>query len=137
MALSALRPRRIEFKTGRIITRTRKATAKAFDTVAREMTKAVRQKISKPSPPPSRPGAHPHSQFGKRGTRLKNTFQVVRKGFTLAVRVPQYGIWLEGGTSRMRARPFIHRNLTTPTRKRFWTKRINNEIRKRVGEKTK
>lgn len=134
---SALRTRRITFKTGRIIARTREATGKAFDKVAREMTRDIRRKISKPSPPPSSPGAHPHSQSGKRGSRLKNTVQVIRKGLTLVVRVPQYGIWLEGGTSRMRARPFIHRNLTTTAKKRFWTKRINNDIRRALGEKLK
>jgi len=129
MALSATRTRRIEFKTGKIITRTRKATAQAFDTVARKMTADVRRKISKPHPPPSRPGAHPH----KRSGTLKREFEVIRKGFNLIVRVPQYGIWLEGGTTKMRARPFIRRNLMTPDKKRTWTRRINAEIRKNVN----
>lgn len=126
MALSATRMRRIEFKTGRIIRRSRKAMTTAMDRVARRMTNNVRVKISKPYPPASTPGSHPHKRSGD----LRRDFEVVRRGLNMFVRVPQYGIWLEGGTRKMQARPFIRRNLLTPEKARFWIKQINQEIRK-------
>lgn len=97
-----------------------------MDRVARRMTNDVRAKISKPHPPASRPGAHPHLRSGD----LRRAFKVVRSGLKMFVRVPQYGIWLEGGTRNMRARPFIRRNLLTAEKTRFWIKQINDEIRK-------
>ena len=123
---SAQRMRRIEFKTGRIIRRGRGAMTTAIRRVARRMTNNVRLKISKPSPPVSRPGAHPHSDTGA----LRDTFEVVPNGFKMFIRVKQYGIYLEGGTRKMRARPFIRRNLLTPDKARFWIRQINTEIRK-------
>ena len=123
---SATRMRRIEFKTGRIIRRSRKAMTTGMDRVARRMTNDVRLKISKPHPPASRPGAHPHLRTGE----LRATFEVVRQGLKMFVRVQQKGIFLEGGTRNMRARPFIRRNLLTAEKVRFWIKQINDEIRK-------
>lgn len=121
---SAKQPRRIEFKTGRIIKRNRRAMARAFDKVAKQMTQSIRKRISKPYPPASRPGAHPHKRTGF----LKRNTEVVRKGFSLFVRTPQQGVWLEGGTKNMAARPFIRRNIHD--KRGFWTRRINTEIRR-------
>ena len=123
---SATRMRRIEFKTGRIIRRSRKAMTTGMDRIGRRMTNTVRSKISKPFPPPSRPGAHPHLRSGE----LRSTFEVVRRGLKMFVRVQQKGIWLEGGTRKMKPRPFIRRNLLTPDKARFWIRQINTEIRK-------
>ena len=123
---SATRMQRIEFKTGRIIRRSRKAMTTGMDRVARRMTATVRSKISKPYPPASRPGAHPHVRSGE----LRSTFEVARVGLKMFIRVKQHGIFLEGGTRNMRARPFIRRNLLTPDKARFWIRQINTEIRK-------
>jgi len=131
MAGSAKQIRRITFKTGRVLRRTRGAVSKAFDTVTREMTQVVRRKIGKSYPPSSRPGAHPHLRTGF----LQRNFEVTRKGFNLFVRVPQYGIFLEGGTGKMRARPFIRRNLFTRDKQLFWTRKINTQIRKNLAGK--
>ncbi len=102
--------------------------ATGMERVARRMTSNVRLKISKPYPPASTPGSHPHKRSGD----LRRDFQVVRRGFKMFVRVPQYGIYLEGGTRNMKARPFIRRNLLTPEKARFWINQINDEIRKLV-----
>lgn len=131
MAKSATAPRRIEFKTGRIIRRERKATSMAFNAVVKQMEREIRRKISTPYPPASTPGSHPHMR--RPATGLRSQLRVLRKGVSIFVRVPQYGLYLEGGTSRMAARPFIRRNIHD--RKKFWTKKINNEIRRRLGEK--
>lgn len=127
---SATRKRKIDFNTGRIIKRNRKATANAFDTVAKRMTEALRKPIRTPYPPASVPGRPPHQRTGN----LERGTEVIRKGFKLIVRTLQYGIWLDGGTRRMAARPFIRIRIND--QKRRWTKEINNEIRKNVNEKT-
>lgn len=115
--------RRIKFNTGRIIKRTRAATTKALDQVMNEMTTVIKRKINKPYPPASVPGRPPHRRTGF----LHDRTEVVRKGRKFIVRTPQYGIWLEGGTGRMRARPFIRPVID---QKKRWTKRLNNLIRK-------
>lgn len=125
---SANKPVRIQFNTGRIIKRERRATAMAMSAAVAKMQKTVRGKIGKPYPPASTPGSHPHKRTG----RLQSTFRVLRKGKKIFVRTLQYGIYLEGGTSKMAARPFIRRNIHDKSK--FWTKWINNEIRRRVGE---
>ena len=121
---SAIRPRRIEFKTGRIIKRKRSAVAKAMKQVSNEMTAAIRKRISKAYPPASRPGQPPHMRTGF----LRNNTQVVAKGRKMFVRTPQYGIFLEGGTSRMPARPFIRKTIQDQRQK--WINRMNALIRK-------
>lgn len=121
---SAIRPRRVQFKTGRIIQRSRRATAKAFDQVTKEMTTALRKVLKKPFPPASRPGNPPHKRTGF----LQGNTVVSRKGRNIFVRTPTYGIFLDGGTSRMAARPFIRK--TIQSQKRKWTKRINDLIRR-------
>lgn len=128
----ATAPRRVQFKTGRIIQRERKAMGMAFNAAARKMQDTIRKKISTPYPPASRPGAHPHMRRPSVGLRAQ--LRVLRKGFSIFVRVPLYGIYLEGGTRHMKARPFIRRNIHD--RKKYWTKFINNEIRRRMGERT-
>lgn len=128
---SANKPVRIQFNTGRIIKRERRAMGMAFNAAVAKMQKRVRDKIGTPYPPASRPGAHPHRRTG----RLQSSFRVLRKGYSIFVRMPLYGAYLEGGTSRMKARPFVRRNIHD--KGKFWTKWINNEIRRRVGEPIK
>lgn len=125
-----LRPRLIEFKTGFVIHRTRRAMTKAMDKVAGEMQRDIKRKITRAkSPPPSRPGAHPHKDTGF----LSDAFTVERRGLRMYLRTPQYGIYLETGTRNMAARPWIHRNIGTLEKNRYWTRRINTEIRRNVA----
>lgn len=120
----AKRMRRINFNTGRIIKRNRSATTKALDQMMNEMTAAIKKKITKPYPPASVPGRPPHRRTGF----LHDRTEVIRKGRKFIIRTPQYGVWLDGGTRKMAARPFI---LTTiEDQKKRWTKRLNNLIRK-------
>ena len=121
---AAKRMRRIKFNTGRIIKRTRAATTKALDQVMNEMTTVIKRKINKPYPPASVPGRPPHRRTGF----LHDRTEVIRKGRTFVIRTPQYGIWLEGGTRKMAARPFVLP--TIENQKKRWTKRLNNLIRK-------
>ena len=118
------RLRRIKFKTGRIIKRNGIATSQAFNQAVREMTKAIRGPISKQYPPASKPGSPPNKRTGN----LHDSTIVLRIGRAIFVRTTDYGIFLDGGTSKMAARPFI-RTRIHDQRKR-WTKRINDLIRK-------
>jgi hypothetical protein len=130
------RIRRLEFKTGKIITRTRSAMSDAFDTVAKEMTMAVRKDLTGLYPPASRPGSPPHIRTG----RLLNNFEVTRKGYQMFVRMPQYGFYLEQPPGwkvtkiNLRPRPFVKVNLFTKDKQLTWTRRINAEIRKNVNK---
>lgn len=124
---SAQRPRLIKFSTGRIIRRTRAAQKKAFDQVRKEMTSALRKKISIPYPPASAPGRPPHMRTGF----LRENTEAGGTGRTIVIRTPQYGIYLEGGTSKMAMRPFILPTIQNQRKK--WEKRINGLIRKFSG----
>jgi len=131
MAKSGLRPRLVEFKTGRILRRNRRAVSTALDRVRREMRREIRKKITRgQSPPPSRPGAHPHKDSGF----LSDNFDIIREGHKLFLRTPQYGIYLETGTKNMAARPWIRRNIGTREKQAFWIRRINTEIRREMRE---
>lgn len=127
---SANKPVRIQFNTRRIIKRERRATSMAMNAAVKKMEETVKKKISKPYPPASTPGSHPHMRRPSVGLRAQ--FRVLRKGSKIFIRMPLYGAYLDGGTSRMAARPFVRRNIHD--KNRFWTKWINNEIRRRVGE---
>ncbi len=123
------RMRRVYFKPGRVIKRNRVATTKAYDQITREMTSFIHKRISKPHPPPSRPGAHPHLRSGD----LKRDTQVVHEGRRIFIRTLQRGIWLESGTENMKARPFIRRNVHD--RRATWTRRLNSLIRQNVAKR--
>lgn len=132
MAL-ATRRRRVEFKTGRVIRGLRNATSKALDVVVVRMTKAVQSKLGNTFPPPSRAGQYPRKRTGN----LQNTIAVRRKGRALFVSTPQYGIWLQHGTRKMRARKLWQevlfsggKGIQRQTLKPVWRKQINAQIRK-------
>ena len=126
---SALRTRNIKFTTGRVIKGTRTAAAKAFKQVSREMTTVLKKDISTPYPPASTEGNPPHMRRPSVGLRSKT--EVVPRGRTLVVKTTQVGVWLDGGTSRMRARPFIRKNIHD--KRRFWERRINTLIRQNLA----
>ena len=130
--LSAISTRNILFDVGKVIERRQKIKGEAFDAAVLKMEADIRKKISKPHPPASTAGNHPHSRSGY----LHDNFVVSRKGYTVVVKVPQYGVWLESGTGRMKARPFIRRNLHDKEEGKFWAQWINNDMRERLGEPT-
>lgn len=126
MAANPNRIRNIKFTTNRQIKRTRTAMAKARRQVAKEMTTELKKLISAPYPPASKPGNPPHMRRPGVGLRAKT--EVVARGKDLVVKTTQVGIWLEGGTRKMAARPFIER--TIGKQRRSWERRLNALTRK-------
>lgn len=127
--MAATRVRNITFNTGRIKSMIRGAKKSAMTQLARELQAAIRKTISRPYPPPSRPGRPPKRRTGV----LRNSTFVEFRGSKLVVRVPQYGIFLEGGTSRMRPRPFILPELQQ--KRREWERRARVLMRKFVKKR--
>lgn len=119
--------RRVSFKIPRLIKRERRATSRGLDDTLKEMRREIRNKIGDPYPPASAPGTPPHRRTGY----LRRNVKVKRKGRDFWVSVPQYGIWLDGGTRRMAERPFIRRTIND--RQRHWARRANANIRKHAG----
>ena len=119
MAKSATAPRRIEFKTNKVIRKNRRAQKLAFDQLAKEMQRAIRAPLRKGYPPASSPGQPPRKRTG---FLAQNTI-VDRKGRTLLIRTPLYGVFLDGGTSRMAARPFIR--VRIHDQRKRWSKRMS------------
>lgn len=115
----ATAPRRIEFRTNKVIRKNRRAQKLAFDQLAIEIERAILKPIQKPYPPASVGGRPPHRRSGDltRGTT------VTRKGRTMIVRTLQYGVWLDGGTRRMAARPFIR--VRVHDQRKRWSKRMS------------
>ena len=144
MATKAQKIRRIGFTTNRIIKRTRDATTKALDQVMNEITAEIRKSISIQaplrSPPkkrkgqkkPNKPrqvGSTPPNPPHRRTGFLHDNTTAGRKGREFFIRTPKYGIYLEGGTSKMAARPFILPVIHGKDQRLKWTKRINDLIR--------
>lgn len=123
---SARAPRRIRFKLGRLVKREQRAVSRGLNELMAEMTKKLQSKIDTPYPPPSRPGRPPHRRTGF----LHGNVKAVRKGRTYWISVPQYGTFLEGGTSKMAARPFIRPTIHKD--RLNWLRRANTLIRKHV-----
>ena len=101
------------------------------------MTQEIEDRISKPYPPPSRPGQYPHRRTGF----LHDTVTVQRKGRKLFVRVPTYGRFLQEGTSKMQARKFYNEVLFVKGGKNVlrpkWVKLINFHSRKAAAAAAK
>ena len=130
MAAAAFRRRKLNFKVGRLVKATRAATAKALDRIANEMSAEISLKIDTQGPPRSAPNTPPHKEHGN----LQRQTQVIRVGRRLVVNTTQVGIYLEGGTSNMKMRPFIRSTVHDQGQK--WRRRINAEIRRNM-KKTK
>lgn len=130
--LSATSTRNVFFDVGKVIERRQKIKGEAFDAAVLKMEADIRAQIDTAHPPASSPGTPPH----KRSGHLHDNFVVSRDGYKIVVQVPQYGIWLDGGTTRMSARPFIRRNLHDREDGKFWAQWINNDMRERLGEPT-
>lgn len=85
----------------------------------------AKQLISTPYPPPSRPGEPPHRRTGR--LRASVAREVTWDESTVIGRVGsnvKYAKWLELGTSRMAARPWLRRALIE----------TRNAIAKIIGE---
>src|SRR5262245_4431712 len=70
----------------------------------------IRRRLSTPGPAASAPGEHPHAQSG----RLRGSVSYSTDPASLTLRVGtnvEYGGFLEHGTSRMAARPFLLRTV--------------------------
>ena len=104
---NAFRPRLVTFETRAVLKRSRIAVSKGLADTAVEMTKAIKKTIGKQGPPRSRPGNAPKKDTGF----LHANLEVKKAGTNLALRVPQYGIWLETGTRLMAARPYIAKTI--------------------------
>ena len=120
MALNPNRPRAVKMYVKPVVKATRTAIGIAFDQVVKEMHASIQKKLSKGYPPASTAGNYPHQR--RPGVGLADTFEVVREGYEIKLKTPAYGIWLETGTRKMAARPWILRNMVD--RKAEWSKKI-------------
>jgi HK97 gp10 family phage protein len=120
----ATRIRNVKFSTGRIVSKNRRARAQALRETAKDMTAMFNKKLSKPYPPASQPGQAPHRRTG----RLQQTTKAVYRDGAIVIRTTQYGIYLDGGTSKMEPRPFIRKNIHE--QRRTWERRIRTKLRK-------
>lgn len=119
MASKGDKPRRVEFKVNRVISKNNRVVSKVLDRLQTEMTADLKKSLSrKQYPPPSSPGQIPARRTGK----LTDNTTVERKGRRLYVRTTQIGIWLDGGTRRMAARPWLRRRIHDRTK--HWLGRI-------------
>ena len=77
-----------------------------IELAARWFRDRIREKLSVPGPAPSAPGEYPHKQMG----HLRRNIQMQMDRAARAARVGTnvlYGKFLETGTSRMAARPWM------------------------------
>lgn len=83
----------------------RRLHAKLLQTAELVRAEAVKSiSVSTTSAGPSSPGDPPHADTGK----LRQSLMVVPQGDSVIVGTPlKYGLYLELGTSRMAARPFL------------------------------
>jgi hypothetical protein len=84
--------------------------SKRIDKVGRHIRDKIKESIDIPYPPPSAPGEPPHKRTGylQRNVRFK------REPFTKDLEIvseAEYSSYLEHGTKKMAARPFMHPQL--------------------------
>lgn len=110
----AQRMRNITFKTPVVAAKLNRVKAQAWKIVAHELDvlldKEISKKVTVRRGPKggviktrSKPGEPPREETGN----LRRKTEVVYRKGSVVVRTPNYGAWLDGGTSRMLARPFI------------------------------
>src|SRR5262245_50544411 len=79
-------------------------------TVGELITSQMRRNLSTPGPEPSAPGEFPHAQ--SRRLRHAPTYEADPGNTSISIIVPvDYAGFLEAGSSRMQARPFIMRTI--------------------------
>jgi HK97 gp10 family phage protein len=126
MATTVMRVRLIKMKFAPRAKGSRKAISRAMDEIVEKMDRAVHRGLDTPYPPPSRPWRKPHMRTPIGG--LYDKTKVTRVGHEIQVRTTQYGVYLEGGTSKMRPRPFIRPVIHN--RKAEWSKKLTKAIKK-------
>lgn len=131
----AARNFRLTLKLKPTVKANRNAVAKAMNVVMNRMARTLQQNVGKP-PPASKPGNFPHigkTTASHQGGTLQKSIKVTRKGFNVAISTVSYGKFLEGGTSKMAARPFIRR--TIHDQKTKWVQQLNKLAKKFAGKK--
>lgn len=128
------------WKGGRAPWVVRAAIADAIERAAKHLKTAIRRNIKEPYPPASAPGEYPHKRTGN--LRRSIDIWVNRKtleGYVGPTEDAPYGIFLEYGTRKMDARPFLMptlrleqtriRNTIQRAAKRAWNKYARGEFR--------
>jgi len=129
MAQSATRIRRVEFKPkiGAVMRKSASAQKRAFKRLASEIEGTYQRALNrKHYPPASKPGQVPSRRLGN----LADDTNVKAEGRTIVVRTYNYGIWLDGGTSKMQARPWIRRFVHDKPEK--WEKRFQKLLKEEM-----
>jgi HK97 gp10 family phage protein len=109
----------------------RRAVADGMEQAARSLVRVMRANLNTPYPPASEPGEFPHKRTGN--LRDNVDYWIDRK--TLKLRIGPtvdavYGLYLEYGTSRMAARPWIAPSYAS--RKQQFQNTIANASRKAI-----
>ena len=120
--LSAKSTRNVKFQVHRrkITRKVERANAKAMRLLAEEMTLRLNMVLNAPGTRKMRsaPGEPPRKQSGDLQADTKVEFDGKGK---LIVKTLQYGIYLDGGTSKMSARPFLR--VSIHDEKKTWNQR--------------
>lgn len=84
-----------------------KATIRGMERACRFVCRKLRETISKPSPPASRPGEPPHRRSGKLSRAIRWSVSRVSRTGTIWLQGAKYGYWLDSGTRSILPRPWI------------------------------
>ena len=119
---------KVTFKTGRLVSRTLRATQKGLDEVAKDMTRVLKKAIGRQGPPRSKPFNFPKKETG----RLHSSTKVVRLGRKLVVNTLGYGQILDKGAPGhgLAPRPWLTPKVFAADAARTWRRKINTAIRK-------
>lgn len=109
----------------RIVAGKRKDVNTAMFALAQEIDHEIKKWIRHHYPPASKPGQRPRIRTGT----FKDSILVQSRGQEIHVRSIDYGGYLEGGTSRMRPRPWLAPVLRGRENKRYWTSRLSQIVR--------
>lgn len=109
-----------EFRTRQASRTSVRALDRALKVVGKEMETAILKKIERQGPPRSVPGQPPSRDKGN----LYNSVVVTSSKGVIRVRTVNYGLFLEGGTSNMDARPFVRPVLFSKGARTKWSRKI-------------
>jgi hypothetical protein len=98
---------------GRVRSQIRAAELAAMNELGDLIVAGIREDISEPYPPSSAPGENPHSRTGNLLQGVAHQTEAFEGGVRIVIYVNRAGgdplvpVYLNQGTSRMRARPFM------------------------------